>query len=225
MADPLYTWPSPFLGESAGAHLLRPRSVETVIIPDPFSDKVTLRISQAVPKVPSALTMSARLDQLLNLIYGIRSRLEVARDDPDHPDVEDAAWRELLDTAEKVGAELRETREIVSEQIGVSPHAFGHWAPTGRQAGPGDDRHNAGTSRSRASWSDTPALDQRIADARTVGVATPPRLQALPLPDGRFALIVTGGGLVDDDFDTLRSLARQIGAVEFAVFVGDIEVG
>jgi len=53
----------------------------------------------------------------------------------------------------------------------------------------------------------------------------PPRLQALPLPDGRFALIVSGCGLPGDDFDTLRRLADEVGAAAVAVFVGQVEAG
>jgi hypothetical protein len=52
----------------------------------------------------------------------------------------------------------------------------------------------------------------------------PPRLHTLALPDGRFVLVVTGGGLPDGDYDTLRNLGKTVGAADVAVFVGHMEV-
>lgn len=51
------------------------------------------------------------------------------------------------------------------------------------------------------------------------------RLQALPLPDGRFALIVSGGALDEDDHTTLQALGQELGAATTAVFLHGFEVG
>lgn len=49
------------------------------------------------------------------------------------------------------------------------------------------------------------------------------RLQALTLPDGRFVLVVSGGGIDPTDYETLQTLAAEVGASGAVVFVGEIE--
>jgi hypothetical protein len=78
-----------------------------------------------------------------------------------------------------------------------------------------------------AHW--VPAGEEPVEPSPLAGVpltahVDPPRLHTLALPDGRFVLVVTGGGLPDGDYDTLRNLGKTVGAADVAVFVGHMEV-